>query len=436
MARSALNEGRSVNPGDTYSSSLVTSERSTCNDAQRRPERQPRRHPPATEVGTFPLGVCHAQRRPERQPRRHPPARTSVPCPRRWRSAQRRPERQPRRHCAASARLSHRVDNAPLNEGRSVNPGDTSAADVLRRRTVRVRTAQRRPERQPRRHDRSVTGGQRGARGARSTKAGASTPATPLGFPSLRKQQPRSTKAAASTPATPDVQAGLAKSRTPLDDGRSVNPGDTLTFMPTGEVTYSAQRRPERQPRRHRHALLQRHCSATLGAQRRPERQPRRHVWVLGKLTDHSTDAQRRPERQPRRHSSSRARTDAAPRSTLNEGRSVNPGDTSSSRSTSDGIALSCRSTKAGASTPATRRVSAVDRSRVDHGTRSTKAGASTPATHLNSLRAVMSRLPSSAQRRPERQPRRHRQSSRYTCRCPAPEIAQRRPERQPRRHG
>ena len=68
------------------------------------------------------------------------------------------------------------VDGPPrsLNEGRSVNPGDT--LNRLRHNELQG-SAQRRPERQPRRHP-EPSPAQRVA-GLRSTKAGASTPATP-----------------------------------------------------------------------------------------------------------------------------------------------------------------------------------------------------------------------------------------------------------------
>ncbi len=61
-----------------------------------------------------------AQRRPGREPRRHPGPRPRVcePLP-----AQRRPGREPRRH---HGRVSPTVArNVALNEGRGVNPGDT-----------------------------------------------------------------------------------------------------------------------------------------------------------------------------------------------------------------------------------------------------------------------------------------------------------------------
>ena len=86
--------------------------------------------------------------------------------------------------------------------------------------------------------------------------------------------------------------------------------------------------------------------------------------------------AQRRPERQPRLHAVN-AHGERVPFGALNEGRSVNPGYTFCDDGNSSGV--DARSTKAGASTPATLPVATSQRS------------SSEPA-----------------QRRPERQPRLH----------------------------
>ena len=111
-----------------------------------------------------------------------------------------------------------------------------------------------------------------------------------------------------------------------------------------------------------------------LSAQRRPERQPG-DTPRTSAICSTCISAQRRPERQPRRH----RETPSRPRvtvSALNEGRSVNPGDT---RRGHDPAALHHeRSTKAGASTPATLDLGIA---REPLNIRSTKAGASTPAT-------------------------------------------------------
>ncbi len=110
--------------------------------------------------------------------------------------AQRRPERQPRRH-----------------------PTHASAASCSK-------PAQRRPERQPRRHPLSLPHARRRCR--RSTKAGASTPATPgRASHDAGRWRARSTKAGASTPATPSGISQFPCAPAALNEGRSVNPGDT-----------------------------------------------------------------------------------------------------------------------------------------------------------------------------------------------------------------
>ena len=160
--------------------------------------------------------------------------------------------------------------------------------------------AQRRPERQPRLHHRRLHGA--APHGHRSTKAGASTPATPASYITTAEgYKERSTKAGASTPATlpsylltrratrplnegRSVNPGYTwpcrrstgHPRNPLNEGRSVNPGYTTELVFHAHPFGHAQRRPERQPRLHgRIAVLKRHADL---AQRRPERQPRLHV--------------------------------------------------------------------------------------------------------------------------------------------------------------
>ena len=218
-----------------------------CQTAQRRPERQPRLHVPTGTVTRE--GMGSAQRRPERQPRLHPETTRisgSPPSLNEGRSV------NPGYTRPSSARPALACT---LNEGRSVNPGYTIRADA--------------------RWDGYID---------RSTKAGASTPATP------RRER-------------------------------------AVVF-----ACQTAQRRPERQPRLHDTTIRFQHGHA-INAQRRPERQPRLHVPVLS-----------RPMQ--RLHRSTKAGA------SLNEGRSVNPGDTC--RGSRNRRKNSERSTKAGASTPAT----------------------------------------------------------------------------------
>ena len=158
--------------------------------------------------------------------------------------------------------------------------------------------AQRRPGHQPRRHQ--ATGEQLSFENRRSTKAGASTPATPVGDRRRVVARPRSTKAGASTPATPV--------------------GDRRRVVARPRSTKAGASTPATQRARHQRLSIQSH-------------------------------AQRRPGHQPRRHSTQaliRIQSDLP----LNEGRGINPGDTRRVRLTLKHVRR--RSTKAGASTPAT----------------------------------------------------------------------------------
>ena len=113
--------------------------------AQRRPEYKLRRHWPRHAARRRPGPA--AQRRPEYKLRRHrrtwrstAPRRSSLnegrsinsgdtagaaPCAWRTESAQRRPEYKLRRHVVEPAREGARRELLPLNEGRSINSGDT-----------------------------------------------------------------------------------------------------------------------------------------------------------------------------------------------------------------------------------------------------------------------------------------------------------------------
>ena len=90
----------------------------------------------------------------------------------------------------------------------------------------------------------------------------------------------RSTKAGASAPATLLVSAyARLVALLPLNEGRGVCPGDTWDAVLAGEA-WGAQRRPGRLPRRHARAC-RRLKRAHEAAQRRPGRLPRRH-WSKG----------------------------------------------------------------------------------------------------------------------------------------------------------
>ena len=185
----------------------------------------------------------------------------------------------------------------PLNEGRGLNPGDTRRVATIRYRSP---SAQRRPGPQPRRH-----------------------PGNDLRYGTLLL---RSTKAGASTPATPICRSPASATRLALNEGRGLNPGDTA---PSG----------------HR-------CSQTTSLNEGRGLNP--------------GDTRRSP--------ACRSRT--AP---LNEGRGLNPGDTVSAMQ-----AVSCPVTSAQRRPgPQPRRHLSWDLVFGEHRPRSTKAGASTPATLL-----------------------------------------------------
>ena len=139
--------------------------------------------------------------------------------------AQRRPGRESRRHRRSGCRRGRRC-RGTLNEGRDVNPGDTRACR-FGRLPAPSSAQRRRPGRESRRH-------------------------LPGDLPHLRT-----------------VHA--------LNEGRDVNPGDTLTAVDSG-------------------------FRADPVAQRRPGRESRRHLRADGVVRDGAT--------------------------ALNEGRDVNPGDT------------------------------------------------------------------------------------------------------------
>ena len=236
-----LNEGRGINPGDTACSVVSVTPcvlRSTKAGAST----------PATRAS-------HAAA----------PSKADF-------TAQRRPGHQPRRHGAPRPR--HRSRYTPLNEGRGINPGDTFTAKNIVRRS---RAAQRRPGHQPRRHM-AKRKKKRYVLIDRSTKAGASTPATPPALkavellqsnaqrrpghqprrheqnrPVRRGPRLRSTKAGASTPATPTVRArrNTCTARRSTKAGAST-PATPVPIQLRPSAHAVAQRRPGHQPRRHR----------------------------------------------------------------------------------------------------------------------------------------------------------------------------------------
>ena len=215
-----------------------------------------------------------AQRRPGREPRRHDFTLASASggtAP-----AQRRPGREPRRHANVSRRTNGAVSSLAQRR-----PGREPRRHLQTRPPHRCPRgpAQRRPGREPRRH-----------------------PHGPHAEPPSRYQA--------------------------LNEGRGVNPGDTLTIHRAIYRPVIAQRRPGREPRRHLLSMTFWCANTSFRAQRRPGREPRRHPLPVvsrpahgrplnegrgvnpgdtprGPLTgEHCAVAQRRPGREPRRHPS------------------------------------------------------------------------------------------------------------------------------------
>ncbi len=208
------------------------------------------------------------------------------------------------------------------------------------------RDAQRRPGPRPRQH--AAPAPQPGREDARSTKAGASTPAT---------------------------QGAMA---------------------PLEMLMAHAQRRPGPRPRQH---TFSKTGSPLLNrAQRRPGPRPRQHAWYSARLRPR-TVAQRRPGPRPRQHNR------ISPFLAKMHGAQRRPGPRP--RQHVEGLGrrygVHERSTKAGASTPATHGRDPQDGR---GGDRSTKAGASTPATRVSTLHPRGHVR--TAQRRPGPRPRQH----------------------------
>ena len=114
-----------------------------------------------------------------------------------------------------------------------------------------------------------------------------------------------------------------------LNEGRSINPGDTRALHAMTDLrARCAQRRPEHKPRRHEHGRLRgREPRSALNEGRSINPGDTR---AFGPGVDSpGRGAQRRPEHKPRRHPGPRRRSPGSLPRPLNEGRSINPGDTS-----------------------------------------------------------------------------------------------------------
>ena len=231
--------------------------------------------------------------------------------------------------------------------------------------------AQRRPGREPRRH--SIEQQARRSRSVRSTKAGA------------------------RTPATPGPWAGMPPPSMSLNEGRGANPGDTRSVGGDAATFHVAQRRPGREPRRHRSRWMRSHRPAA--AQRRPGREPRRHMLRREPPPSRPTTAQRRPGREPRRHHIPSSRSTYLIPAQRRPGRE--PRRHFDYLETPLGMVD--RSTKAGARTPATLRRPCSPRRAAR--TLNEGRGANPGDTRRH---PVLFPAAVRAQRRPGREPRRH----------------------------
>ena len=195
--------------------------------------------------------------------------------------------------------MSARRVRRPLNEGRSINSGDTIAhypqADGS------VNSAQRRPEYKLRRHQMArpmVCASSGPLNEGRSINSGDTRPPTRPAAPTRRSlNEGRSINSGDTTP--PASPCGHLR---PLNEGRSINSGDTGVTMPMAAIgERRAQRRPEYKLRRHSDWVMARRPNGTL-AQRRPEYKLRRHCRCMKLQNFSSRRAQRRPEYKLRRH--------------------------------------------------------------------------------------------------------------------------------------
>ena len=193
----ALNEGRSINSGDT---SPADARSSAC---------------PCTTLNegrSINSGDTSARKPPTYDA-------SIVSC------AQRRPEHKLRRHPGSPAGLASRKSES-LNEGRSINSGDT-----------RVDRAVQRARPSPLNEGRSINSG--------DTPAPGNAPPHPRTCPrSSALNEGRSINSGDTA-----IQMTPRLAPRPLNEGRSINSGDTLQRASAAREV--AQRRPEHKLRRH-----------------------------------------------------------------------------------------------------------------------------------------------------------------------------------------
>ena len=360
------------------------------------------------------------------------------------------PARRARPSAHSRARLSARVRHSALNEGRSVNPGDTPRTSAIgarpafplnEGRNVNPGDTQRRLygrcSIRPLNEGRSVNPG--------DTILARPTASSPPSLNEGRSVNPGDTHLAERSPRVAAVALNEGRSVNPgdtspqpvnrwtspssLNEGRSVNPGDT-----DGRRVLDAARRAD--PRSTKAgastpATRAGHTVCVFGDERSTKAgastpATRARSGAVFPTREHrSTKAGASTPATPERRTTRRLPITSA----LNEGRSVNPGDT---RILVDGPLAGeahLRSTKAGASTPAT---PLVDGPLASRSASALNEGRSVNPGDTPSAFGIRPFNTCTAQRRPERQPRRHTYHARLGLEF---SLAQRRPERQPRRH-
>ena len=159
------------------------------------------------------------------------------------------------RGAIATPGMRARRARAPaLNEGRGANPGDTRRWSASA--TCADSTAQRRPGREPRRHE-----GKRAAH---------------------RAERPLNEGRGANPGDTPTRLALRHARACALNEGRGANPGDTRLLQAVGELPgtdpLNEGRGANPGDTRRRRRVARTGCRSTGGAQRRPGREPRRHI--------------------------------------------------------------------------------------------------------------------------------------------------------------
>ena len=160
-------------------------------------------------------------------------------------AAQRRPESELRRHDPWSPDPPRAP--WPLNEGRSLNSGDTSTALS---RSILTIGAQRRPESELRRHSRCST--------CSPIRSGALNEGRSLNSGDTCRGRSRATAGAAlnegrslNSGDTPGRRRCRRRAAWTLNEGRSLNSGDTTVQTGGFGEIEPAQRRPESELRRH-----------------------------------------------------------------------------------------------------------------------------------------------------------------------------------------